>query len=152
MNSEPDMNRLTHAASGILLASIVAQNTSHSIPCIFCWVVLWSLISDFDVHIPTLTHRGVTHTLAFALLSGSLVLALGQSPSTPFYAILASLSVILHLILDSLTPNGVPLWVPLSRKRVRFPVIGGKIRSNDRTFNLIIQIIAIGSAVTILAG
>ena len=146
------MKRLTHAAAGILLASIVSQNTSHSTPYIFCWVVLWSLISDFDVHIPTITHRGVTHSLAFALLSGSLVLALGQSPSTPFYAILASLSVILHLMLDSLTPNGVPLWMPISRKRVRFPIIGGKVRSDNRISNLIIQVIAIGSAVMILAG
>ena len=146
------MNRLTHAACGILLASIASQNTSHSTPCIFCWVVLWSLISDFDVYIPTLTHRGVTHTLAFALFSGSLVLALGQSPSTPFYALLASLSVILHLMIDSLTPNGVPLWMPISRKRVRFPIIGGKVRSDNRISNLIIQVIAIGSAVMILAG
>ncbi|MEA3283350.1 MAG: metal-dependent hydrolase [Euryarchaeota archaeon] len=146
------MKQLTHAASGILLASLALHYTSHStlcVLCVLCWTVTWSIISDFDVHIPTLEHRGPTHTLAFALLSGALVLALGKSPSTPFYASLTSLAILLHLVLDSLTPNGVPLWMPFSSKRVRFPVIGGKIRSDNRAFNLIIQAIAIGSAMMI---
>ena len=145
------MKQLTHAASGILLASIALHCTSsHSTLSVLCWAVTWSIISDFDVYVPTLEHRGITHTLAFALLSGALVLALGKSQSTPFYASLASLAVILHLVLDSLTPNGVPLWMPFSRKRVRFPIIGGKIRSDNRAFNLVIQAIAIGSAIMII--
>ena len=143
------MKRPTHAASGILLASLALHYAPHNALCVICWAVTWSIISDFDVHVPTLEHRGITHTLAFALLSGALVLALGNSPSTTFYASLASIAVLLHLVLDSLTPNGVPLWMPFSRKRVRFPIIGGKIRSDNRVFNRIIQAIAIGAAIMI---
>jgi membrane-bound metal-dependent hydrolase YbcI (DUF457 family) len=143
------MKQLTHAASGILLASLALHYTSHNALCVICWAVTWSIISDFDVHVPTLEHRGITHTLVFALLSGALVLALGKSQSTPFYASLALLAVVLHLVLDSLTPNGVPLWMPFSRKRVRFPIIGGKIRSDNRAFNRIIQVTTIGAAIMI---
>ena len=143
------MKQRTHAASGILLASLALHYTSHNVLLVLCWAVIWSIISDFDVYVPTLDHRGITHTLSFALFSGVLVLVLGKSSSTPFYALLASLSVIMHLVLDSLTPSGVPLWMPFSKKRVRFPIIGGKIRYDNRAANMIIQAIAIGAAIMI---
>ncbi len=143
------MKQRTHAASGILLASLALHYTSHNVLIVLCWAVIWSIISDFDVYVPTLDHRGITHTLSFALFSGVLVLVLGKSSSTPFYALLASLSVIMHLVLDSLTPSGVPLWMPFSKKRVRFPIIGGKIRYDNRAANMIIQAIAIGAAIMI---
>jgi membrane-bound metal-dependent hydrolase YbcI (DUF457 family) len=63
------MKQLTHAASGILLASLALHYTSHSTLCVLCWAVTWSIISDFDVYVPTLEHRAITHTLAFALFS-----------------------------------------------------------------------------------
>ena len=139
------MKLRTHAACGILLATLVSPRISFGI---LCWAVIWSVISDFDVYIPTVSHRGITHTLAFALFSGALVLALGFAS---FYAILASLCVILHILMDSLTPNGVPLWIPFSTKRVRFPIIGGWIRSDNWIVNLSIQIIAIGAAIVIIS-
>jgi len=60
------MKQLTHAASGILLASLALHYTSHSTLCVLCWAVTWSIISDFDVYVPTLEHRAITHTLAFS--------------------------------------------------------------------------------------
>ena len=139
------MKLRTHAACGILLATLVSPRISFGI---LCWAVIWSVISDFDVYIPTVSHREITHTLAFALFSGALVLALEFAS---FYAILASLCVILHILMDSLTPNGVPLWIPFSTKRVRFPIIGGRIRSDNWIVNLSIQIIAIGAAIVIIS-
>lgn len=143
------MKLRTHAACGILLASLVLHIHQFDAPLnIFFWAVLWSAISDLDAYIPTVQHREITHTLAFALFSGALVLALGFF--TPFYAALASLCVILHLLMDSLTPKGVPLWMPFSTKRVRFPIIGGKIRSDNWFANTGIQIAAIGAAIMII--
>lgn len=141
------MKQQTHAACGILLASL-AVHFYQSDPLItLIWAVFWSLISDFDVYIPTVRHRGITHTLAFALFPGAVVLAIWQSH---LYAALASLSVILHLIIDSLNPSGVPLWLPLSTKRVRFPVIGGKVKSDNWLANLLIQFAAIGAVIRII--
>jgi inner membrane protein len=141
------MKQKTHAACGILLASLAVHLYRLDLIITIFWAVLWSLVSDFDVHIPTVRHRGITHTLAFALFPGAVVLAIGQSY---LYAALASLSVILHLVMDSLNPSGVPLWLPLSTKRVRFPVIGGKVKSDNLIANLIIRFVAIGTAVLII--
>ncbi|MCD6208272.1 MAG: metal-dependent hydrolase [Methanosarcinales archaeon] len=149
------MKLRTHIACGILLASLVTPDPSFGV---LCWAVIWSVVSDFDVYIPTVRHRAVTHSLAFALLSGALLLALGKSVTipvvqtffTPFYSALASLCIISHLLLDSLNPAGVPLFLPFSTKRVRFPVIGGKIRSDNLIANVGIQIIAIWVAIRII--
>ena len=145
------MKRPTHAASGVLLATLVSTSTSHEITFIaLLWAVLWSVVSDFDVYIPFLKHRGFTHTLAFALLSGALVLVFGRSsPQAQFYALLASLSVLTHLLVDSLNPSGVPLWMPFSKKRVIFPIIGGLVRYDNWAANVGIQLLAIGAAIII---
>lgn len=132
------MKLRTHAACGILLATLISPEVSF---VLICWAVVWSVISDLDHYIPTVRHREITHSLAFALFSGALVFAVGKLPLN--YAILASLSVVMHLLLDSLTPSGVPLWMPFSGKRVRFPIIGGHIRSNNRIVNIGIQIVAV---------
>jgi len=145
-----NMKRLTHVACGILLASIMTRLTLQDISIsILCWAVIWSVISDVDVHIPMMKHRGITHTLIFALFSGAVVIAFGKTPSTQFYAALAVFCVILHILVDSLTPSGVALWMPFSTKKVRFPIIGGKIRYDDWAANISIQIIAIIAAIII---
>ncbi|RZN16461.1 MAG: metal-dependent hydrolase [Methanosarcinales archaeon] len=144
------MKRLTHAACGILLASIMTRLTLQDISIsILCWAVIWSVISDVDVHIPMMKHRGITHTLIFALFSGAIVIAFGKTPSTEFYAALAMFCVILHILVDSITLSGVALWMPFSTKKVRFPIIGGKIRYDDWAANISIQIIAIIAAIII---
>jgi inner membrane protein len=132
------MKLRTHAACGILLATLISPEVSF---VLICWAVVWSVISDLDHYIPTVRHRGITHSLAFALFSGALVFAVGKTPLN--YAILASLSVVMHLLLDSLTPSGVPLWMPFSGKRVRFPIVGGHIRSDNWIVNVGIQIVAV---------
>ena len=75
------------------------------------------------------------------------MLAIGQFH---IYAALVSLSVILHLIIDSLNPGGIPLWLPFSTKRVRFPVIGGRVKLDNLIANLLIRFVAIGAAIPII--
>jgi membrane-bound metal-dependent hydrolase YbcI (DUF457 family) len=75
------------------------------------------------------------------------VLAIGQFY---LYAALASLSLILHLITDSLNPGGIPLWLPLSTKRVRFRVIGGRVKSDNWFANPAIRFVAIGAAIPVI--
>lgn len=82
-------------------------------------------LPDYDLRVPFLSHRGPTHTLAFALLvglvagTGALALA-GGLPTRRSLAVggfgflVATLSVVSHLLADALTPAGIrPLW-PLS--------------------------------------
>ena len=88
-------------------------------------VMLWlSMLPDADHRIPGLTHRGSTHTLAFAALVGAVgagagaglavVVDGGRATLVPFGFALGAGAVLAHLLADALTPAGVPLLWPLS--------------------------------------
>lgn len=83
-------------------------------------------VPDYDQRVPGLTHRGVTHTLAFAALVGLLLAGVAAAlpaggPAHPIRVAFAGgvggLGIVAHLAGDVLTPAGIrPLW-PLSRRR-----------------------------------
>lgn len=85
-------------------------------------VLLFTIHPDLDSQFPALAHRGVTHTLWFALLVGGVCVAvvatrLRRSPTRSAVAgglwafSLGALSILAHMAADALTPWGV---VPLS--------------------------------------
>jgi inner membrane protein len=107
-------------------------------------VVLWlATLPDVDHRIPGVTHRGVTHTVAFALAVGLVFggggylladgLALGDPvPVAAFGAFVGSLGVLAHLLGDVLTPAGVrPFW-PLSARTYTLSLT----RADDTLWNL----------------
>lgn len=97
-------------------------------------VVMLSLamLPDVDRQIPGIKHRGITHTLAFAVAVGALfavagrVLAgtpelvgttgVGLSGLVAVGFAVGFLTVLAHLLADVLTPTGVAFLWPLSRK------------------------------------
>ena len=126
-------------------------------------------LPDWDLHAARLDHRGVTHTLAFALLVGCCFGTVGWllapslpgalEPPRPLPAgvaqdlawiadwlppptvsrwrppVLAGLgvtvgttAVLAHLAADVLTPAGVPLWWPVSDRRVSLGLVGASHR------------------------
>ena len=58
-------------------------------------VLALSTVPDYDLRVPFLTHRGVTHTLLFT-------------------AVVAALGIGSHILGDVLTPAGVAVFWPLS--------------------------------------
>ncbi|MFB6083694.1 MAG: metal-dependent hydrolase [Halorientalis sp.] len=94
-------------------------------------------LPDVDHELPLVSHRGVTHTVWFALLVGlgfGLVgWVLGGRPATPAPLALAlagvsfgTLGVCAHLLGDVLTPAGItPLW-PLSDRTVTLDLVRAK--------------------------
>lgn len=89
--------------------------------------MLWlSMLPDTDHRIPFVSHRGPTHTLAFALLVGAvgggggigLAFVLGGDAATfaAFGFGIGAVTVLAHLLGDALTPAGVPLLWPLSSR------------------------------------
>ncbi|WP_135824073.1 metal-dependent hydrolase [Halorussus ruber] len=100
--------------------------------------VLWTtMLPDWDHRIPFLTHRGATHTLAFAgLLAGSVWAAVGAGakaanldapavgplPLSAFAAGIVALALLAHLVADLLTPMGVALLWPLTDRRYSLSV------------------------------
>jgi inner membrane protein len=105
------------------------------------WLVM---LPDVDHRIPGVSHRGITHTVWFALLVGAALgaagFAVGQTglgaPSGPEPLALVGattglLSVGAHLVADTLTPMGIrPLW-PLSRRTFTFSVVTADSRAGN---------------------
>jgi inner membrane protein len=77
-----------------------------------------------DHRLPGISHRGPTHTLAFAFLIGAVgagagvglaaVLDGGRTTLIAFGFGIGTLGVLAHLLADALTPAGVPFLWPLS--------------------------------------
>lgn len=101
-----------------------------------CWL---SSLPDLDHRIPGLSHRGATHSLGFAVAVGVAfggVAAVGgghlpipsddgtttiaglDGPAVPFAFLVGVLTVLAHLLGDVVTPVGVPLLWPLTRRTV----------------------------------
>ncbi|AZH26160.1 metal-dependent hydrolase [Haloplanus aerogenes] len=87
--------------------------------------MLWlSMLPDWDHRVPFLSHRGPTHTLAFAFLVGAVgagagvglasVFDGGRATLVPFGFAVGALAILAHLLADALTPAGVPFLWPLS--------------------------------------
>jgi inner membrane protein len=89
-------------------------------------------LPDVDHRIPGVSHRGITHTLAFAVTVGAAfavgVYALatagsntlgpaGLVRSVAFAFGVGTFGVLAHLAGDVLTPSGVPLLWPVSSRR-----------------------------------
>lgn len=92
------------------------------------WVVsaaVLTLLPDFDVFLPGISHRGVTHTLSAAILLGvavTLVCLAGTRSSggnrhglTALGFAVGAGSVVSHLLGDVITPMGVRPFFPASR-------------------------------------
>jgi inner membrane protein len=89
-------------------------------------------LPDADHDLPLIEHRGVTHTLLFAVVVGAAAggaawavgspagLALAPDSAELFAAstaALAAFAVLAHLLADALTPMGVALFWPASSRR-----------------------------------
>jgi inner membrane protein len=73
-------------------------------------------LPDYDQRVPVVSHRGSTHTVAFALLVGGVLSGVASAgglavPLVGFAFFAGALSVAAHLLADWLTPAGVrPFW------------------------------------------
>ncbi|MFB6107884.1 MAG: metal-dependent hydrolase [Haloplanus sp.] len=122
-------------------------------------VMLWlAMLPDYDVRVPGLSHRGPTHTLAFALVvgavgagaGGGLAVAADRPHATVvglalFGFAIATLAVLAHLLADALTPSGVPFLWPLSGRRYSLHVV----RADNALANL--GLLALGVSATVAA-
>lgn len=98
-------------------------------------VLALARLPDYDLRVPLISHRGPTHTLAFALLVGAVVggglgaLAGTAAPARAltlgaFGFLVGALAVVSHLLADALTPAGIePFW-PLSSKNYSLDLVG----------------------------
>jgi inner membrane protein len=87
-------------------------------------VVGGSMVPDWDQRIPFVSHRGLTHTVWFALLVGFLLGAGGwvvggelgvqeQAALAAFGFVVGTVMIGAHLFADALTPMGIRPFAPL---------------------------------------
>ena len=136
------MKGVTHAAAGAVIGALVAPPGAKPLAAAVGWFA--ALLPDIDEprsslgsRVPVASwaihglfgHRGVTHTLLFAVLAACggwavapyLVLAPSLAASAAF------LGAASHVLLDSLTPSGTePLW-PVVKTRVAGPISTGTL-------------------------
>lgn len=118
-----------------------------------------AMLPDYDTQVPFLDHRGVTHTVAFALLVGAGLSALAAlavanrgSMATAgvaaFAFLVGTLSVLAHLAADALTPMGIrPFW-PVSGRSYSLEVT----TADDTVANYALLALGVFATALALAG
>ena len=132
------MNGSTHAAIGVLAGVLLARSAHGSLTetLVLAGVCGFSaLLPDVDhpnsrirrrvglagdLAFGWMSHRGITHSVVAAVALG--ILAVLISPSRTAATAMA-IGYSSHLVADFLTPAGVPLFAPLSWRRLRLPII-----------------------------
>lgn len=165
---------LSFAPLAYLLASINAWRLTGYLGVV---VLVAAGLPDWDLRIPLLTHRGSTHTLAFAFVVGiatavvvDALVASSLTGSLPLLAIeivgadlgyplrtahglgfvVGVLGVGSHLVGDVLTPAGVPLLWPLSAEKYSLKVVNS---ANERANQLLeLAGLIVVAAVLLLSG
>ena len=116
-------------------------------------MVQFSMLPDVDHRLPMVDHRGATHSLAFAALVGAAGAAVGLAAASvvsvdlplPLPAVgfaVGALTVLAHLLGDTLTPMGVNYLWPLPAS----PVSLSLTRADNRWANS--GLFGLGLAVT----
>ena len=114
-------------------------------------IVTGAMLPDIDAHIDVLEHRGLTHTIAFALcmtvVGYALTIPLNvNSPIGMFLGV----GVLTHIALDSLNPMGVRPFRPISDREFLYPGPEGYCKAGDKEVNQII--ITMGILLVLIAG
>jgi len=109
-------------------------------------LVWFTMLPDIDHRLPIVEHRGPTHSLLFAGLVGAVGWAVGTAAEmvvssslslATFGFVIGSLTVVAHLLADTLTPAGVPYLWPLSRRTVSVSLANANSRlANSGLFGL----------------
>ena len=127
-------------------------------------MVLLSTVPDADRFVSATSHRGLTHTVFFAVFVGVFVGGIGfiggavtgsglDSPATAglFGFFVGCFTILVHVAVDALTPMGVrPLW-PLSDWHVSLALTPSKHPGANYAF-LVAGLLASGSGYVVAVG
>jgi len=93
-----------------------------------------AMVPDLDMRVPFVKHRGPTHTVWFAVGLGLLASVLGLLAGLSrgvlqglgiglFAGAVVSVTLISHLLADTLTPMGIQPWEPRSSKKYTLDLV-----------------------------
>lgn len=129
----------THIAGGVLFGILgllaVGPGPMRYFDMIL-WTVFWAAVPLVEVRLPLERRSPVFHSLFFAVAVAAAIYGASLVIDSPLLssrgAIFAFLGILSHIVLDSLTSNGVPFLYPvISRRHVLFPHFGPTLRYSD---------------------
>ena len=153
------MHRSGHVGAALLVYTplgVAVALAGYEFVAVLGAVVAASLSTtpDLDHRMPTIEHRGPTHTVAFAVLVGAALAGVTATVvATPspvvdvgvvtFAFVVGTLSIGSHLLADALTPMGIrPFW-PLSGRRYTLNLT----RAADPTANSLLLLVGLAAVV-----
>jgi inner membrane protein len=116
-------------------------------------------LPDFDHRLPLVSHRGITHTVWFAIVVGGVVGFLGSvvgaslGPTAETIVgtagfVVGFVSIASHVAADALTPAGVRPFAPLSSRQFSYSVTTAKNPIANYTL-LVVGVFAVAAAVIV---
>jgi membrane-bound metal-dependent hydrolase YbcI (DUF457 family) len=117
-------DRLAHMLFSLMLCYIAGCRN----PVDFLLAVAFATFPDLDLH---LWHRELLHNI-FVVLGIPLLFYLAGLPYLPVLIALGS-----HIILDIMSPSGVSVFFPLSKRRISL----GLFRSGEQTLLFVLLIL-----------
>ncbi len=165
------MQRSGHVGIGLVLFAPVALGLTWAgattvLPVGLLGVLVASTAPDLDEFVPHIAHRGITHTLFAAVVTGvvfglvapsivepgtaSSAAWLGHPRSLSLAAgLLGFLGVVGHLAGDVLTPMGIRPWYPVTGRHYSLEFVRSRNRLANATF---LAVGAVGVVVATVGG
>lgn len=121
------MHKLGHhgisaiATSPIVLWLIYTNNNLLALFAILT-TLFTANIPDWDLKIPLMTHRGVSHTIWVPFIIGGMITGISYSVNgtigifTTVIMLTTFVSITSHIVSDTLTPSGAKLFYPIKDK------------------------------------
>jgi len=119
---------ITHSLTSVALFLFIAKHLNSNIPVFptVIFIVLFSLLPDIDSPFSLIgrffpfnvmmKHRGITHTMAGLAIFTIPVLLTGN----PYIVFGSMYGYASHLFMDLLTPMGLKIWYPFSKRKFTY--------------------------------
>lgn len=107
-----------------------------------------AMVPDWDMRLPFIKHRGITHTVWTAIFIGAVIgwiafiLLDATAPAVVTAWVTgatATLSILSHIAADACTRMGVTPFAPLSSRRIKVPIYKLPLIKNPRANNPIVN-------------
>lgn len=110
------MMKKTHVAISLAITIPIVKYLN--IPYVNLIAVLGATAPDWDIIIPGIKHRTITHSLLISIISTALISSFNFSIGFIWF-----ISYLSHLLSDSFTRMGVPLLYPFKKENYGFKLI-----------------------------
>ncbi|MBV0900179.1 metal-dependent hydrolase [Haloarcula salina] len=115
-----------------------------------------AMTPDLDLRVPGISHRGITHTVWFALAAGVLLGIAGYAVDSVAAGVVGALAGVVlvgaHLLADALTPMGIRPFAPINGREYSLDVTTASNPVANYTLLAAGVLVAVGTLVLVRGG